>query len=84
MAVPILWRQLTPFSCLISSLISEQVRSVVGSSVVLAGCLVAERLSALVGMTLLVGSSDIFLMIRVVGAGAGFALSSTISSNNSR
>lgn len=71
------------FSCLISSLMWERVRSMAGSSVVLAGCFAAERLSALVGVTLHACSSDTDLMIGVVGSGASFVLSLAISSDNS-
>lgn len=68
------------FSCLFNSLTSNRV-SMVGSLIVLAGCLAAERLSTLVGVTLRVGSLDTILMIGVDGTRTGFALSSTSGSS---
>lgn len=47
------------FFCLSKSMMLEWVRSVAGSSVMLAGCLAVERLLVLVGVTLRAGLSDI-------------------------
>lgn len=46
------------FSCLIRASKSERVRSLVGFSAMLIGCLAAERLSILVGLTPCTGPSD--------------------------
>lgn len=67
------------FSCPIKSLTWERVRSVAGSSTAPIGCLAAERLSTLAGVTLQVGSLDIDSMTRAVGASGGFALSCAIN-----
>lgn len=67
------------FSCLVRSLMSEHIRSMAGSLVTLAGSLAAERLSALLGVSQCSGSLDINSVIGVLGAGAGFPISSGIS-----
>lgn len=58
----------------------ELVRRVIGSSTVLAGCLVAERLFTLVGVATCMSSSDIGSTVESVGAEVGFALISASSS----
>lgn len=72
------------FSCRIRASMSKRVREVTSSSIPLAGCVAAERLSTLTGMTPCTGSSDTGLIVGATGALPGFALTSTSSSRISR